>query len=69
MAYDQVYIERLLNDVLAQRFDEADDLVRFVQSRTGKLDESIVTTYWLGKEHMIKDKSTLAAYVKYECGR
>lgn len=69
MAYDQVYIERMLNDVLAQRFDEADDLVRFVQNRTGKLDESIVTTYWLGKEHMIKDKSTLAAYVKYECGR
>lgn len=69
MAYDQVYIDRLLNDVVAQRFDEADDLVRFVQNRTGKLDESIVTTYWLGKEHMIKDKFTLAAYVKYECGR
>lgn len=69
MVYDQVYIDRLLNDVVAQRFDEADDLVRFVQSRTGKLDESIVTAHWLGKEHMIKDKSTLAAYVKYECNR
>ena len=69
MVYDQIYIERLLNDVVAQRFDEAGDLVRFVQNRTGKLDESVVTTYWLGKEHMIKDKSTLAAYVKYECRR
>ena len=43
------YIDRLLFDVVAQRFDEADDLVRFVQNQTGKVDESIVTTYWLGK--------------------
>jgi len=69
MVYDQVYIECLLNDVVAQRFDEADDLVRFVQNRTGKLDESIATTYWLGKEHMIKDKTTLTAYIKFECER
>ena len=69
MRFDQNYINRLLLDVVAQRFNEVDDLVRFVQNRTGKLDESIMTTYWLGKEHMIKDKSTLATYVKYECGR
>ena len=69
MRFDQPYIDRLLLDVVAQRFDEADDLVRFVQSRTGKLDESIATTYWLGKEHMIKDKATLTAYVKFECNR
>ena len=69
MRFDQTYIDRLLLDVVAQRFDEADDLVRFVQSRTGKLDESIAITYWLGKEHMIKDNATLAAYVKFECNR
>ena len=69
MVCDPMYIERILTDVVAQRFEEADDLVNFVQSRTGKLDKSIVTTYWLGKEHMIKDKTTLAAYVKFECDR
>ena len=69
MRFDQTYIDRLLLDVVAQRFDEADDLVRFVQNQTGKVDESIVTTYWLGKEHMIKDKVTLAAYIKFECNR
>ena len=69
MRFDQAYIDRLLLDVIAQRFDETDDLVRFVQSRTGKLDETVMTTYWLGKEQMIKDKTTLAAYVKFECNR
>ena len=69
MRFDHAYIERLLLDVMAQRFDEADDLVRFVQSRIGKLDESITTTYWLGKEHMIRDNATLAAYIKFECNR
>ena len=69
MRFDQTYIDRLLLDVVAQRFDEADDLVCFVQSRTGKLDESIATTYWLGKEHMIKDETTLTAYIKFECER
>ena len=69
MSFDQTYMDRILLDVVAQRFDEADDLVRFVQNRTGKVDESIVTTYWLGKEHMIKDKVTLAAYIKFECNR
>ena len=69
MRFDQAYMDLLLLDVVAQRFEEADDLVRFVQSRTGKLDENIVTTYWLGKEHMIKDKTTLTAYIKFECER
>ena len=69
MRFDQTYINRLLLDVVAQRFNEADDLVRFVQNRTGKLDESTGTAYWLGKEHMIKDKTTLAAYLKFECNR
>ena len=69
MRFDQTYMDLLLLDVVAQRFDEVDDIVRFVQSRTGKLDENIATTYWLGKEHMIKDKTTLAAYIKFECER
>ena len=54
---------------MAQRFDEAGDLVRFVQGQTGKIDEFTATTYWLGKEQMIKDNATLAAYVKFECDR
>ena len=69
MRFDQTYIDCLLLDVVAQRFDEADDLVRFVQNQTGKVDESIVTTYWLGKRMMIKDKVVLAAYIKFECNR
>ena len=68
MRFDKDYIDQLLIDVMAQRFDEADDIVRFVQSQTGKLDESIVTTYWLGKEHMVKDKATWP-YIKFECNR
>ena len=56
-------------DVISQNFDEADDLVQFVQSRTGKLDESVIASYWLGQEHMLKDKGTLAKYIKYECER
>ena len=69
MRFDLAFVDQLLLDVIAQRFNEADDLCRFVQSRTGKLDESVVTTYWLGKEHLIRDKATLAAYVKFECNR
>ena len=56
-------------DVISQNFDEADDLVRFVQNRTGKLDVSVITSYWLGQEHMLKDKVALAKYIKYECER
>ena len=56
-------------DVISQHFDEADDLVKFVQSRTGKLDSSVITSYWLGREHMLRDKATLAVYIKYECER
>ena len=56
-------------DVISQHFDEVDDLVRFVQNRTGKLDVSVITSYWLGQEHMLKDKVALAKYIKYECER
>ena len=69
MRFDKDYVDQLLIDVIAHRFDEADDVVRFVQSQTGKLDESIVTTYWLGKEHLVKDKAALAEYITFECNR
>ena len=69
MSFDQKFQNRLLMDVISQNFDEADDLVRFVQNRTGKLDVSVITSYWLGQEHMLKDKVALAKYIKYECER
>ena len=56
-------------DVMCQHFNEADDLVKFVQNRTGKLDGSVISSYWLGQEHMLKDKAVLAKYIKYECER
>ena len=69
MKFDQNYQRKLLNNVVAQRFDEADDLCHFVQTRVGKPDGSVVTTYWLGREHMITDGNTLADYIKFECER
>ena len=30
-------------------FDEANDLVRFVQNRTGELDSNVIYSYWLEK--------------------
>ena len=69
MKFDQNYQRKLLNDVVAQRFDEADDLCQFVQTRVGKPDDRVVTTYWLGREHMIADRNTIANYIKFECER
>ena len=69
MSFDQKFQNRLLMNVISQHFDEADDLARFVQNRTGKLDVSVITSYWLGQEHMLKDKVALAKYIKYECER
>ncbi len=69
MSLSQQFQNKLLMDVISQHFDEADNLVRFVQNRTGKLDGSVVTSYWLGQEHMLKDKTTLANYIKFECER
>jgi len=66
---DQNFQIKLLMDVISQHFDEADDLVRYVQNRTGKLDGSVSISYWLGQEHMIKDKIALAKYIKFECER
>ena len=66
---DKNFQNKLLMDVMSQHFDEADDLVKFVQNRTGKLEESVISSYWLGQEHMLKDKAALAKYIKYECER
>ena len=69
MMFDQDYQLKLLNDVLNQRFSDADDLVNFVQNRTGKIDSSIITSYWLGQEHLINDTTSLRAYIEFECSR
>jgi len=66
---DQNLQNKLLMDVISQHFDDANDLVRYVQNRTGKLDGSIITSYWLGQEHMLRDKAELAKYIKFECER
>ena len=66
---DQNFQNKLLMDVMSQHFNEADDLVKFVQNRTGKLDGTVISSYWLGQEHMLKDKVALAKYIKYECER
>ena len=69
MMFDRDYQLKLLNDVLSQRFSDADDLVNFVQIRTGKIDGSIITSYWLGQEQLINDKISLRAYIEFECSR
>ena len=69
MMFDRHYQLKLLNDVLNQRFSDADDLVNFVQNRTGKIDSSIITSYWLGQEHLINDTISLRAYIEFECSR
>ena len=69
MKLDKQFQRKLLMDVISQHFDEADDLVRFAQNRTGKLDGSVITSYWLGQEHMLRDKTSLAKYIKSECER
>jgi hypothetical protein len=69
MNFDHNFQSNLLNDVLGRRFSDAEDLVHFVQTRTGKYDSNIITSYWLGQEHMINYKPTLSAYVKLESER
>ena len=66
---DQNFQNKLLMDLMSQHFEEVDDLVKFVQNRTGKLDGSVISSYWLGQEHMLRDKATLAKYIKFECER
>ena len=66
---DQNFQNKLLLDVISQHYDEADDLVRYVQNRIGKIDSSVITSYWLGQEHMLRDRTELAKYIKFECER
>ena len=66
---DKNFQNKLLMDIISEHFDDANDLVRFVQNRTGKLDSSIITSYWLGQEHMVRDKTALSKYIKFECER
>ena len=56
-------------DVIREHFDDANNLVSYVQNRTDKLDSSTTTSYWLPQEHMLKNKPTLAKYIKFECER
>ena len=69
MNLDQNFQSNLLNDVLSRRFSDIEDLVHFVQTKTGTYDSIIIASYWLDQEHIINDKTTLSAYVKFECGR
>ena len=57
MKFNQNYQRKLLHDVVPQRFNEAVDLCYFVQSQVGKSDDSVVTTYRLGREHMITNRT------------
>ena len=59
-------IETIVNDLVSQRFDEADDIIRFVQNRLGKADSQKASAFWAGREHMISDRQTLKVYVKSE---
>ena len=59
-------IETILNDLVSQGFDEADDIIRFVQNRLGKADSQKAMAFWAGRQHMIEDRQTLKAYVKSE---
>ena len=50
MKATQTEIENLVNDLVSQRFDEVDDLCRFVQNRLGKMDNRTAMLFWAGKE-------------------
>ena len=69
MMFDQGFQSKLLYDVLSQRFGDADDLVNYVQTRTGKFDSSIVTSYWLGRDHTANNDLAGLEYIQFECNR
>ena len=66
MKASPLMIETIVNDLVSERFDEADDIIRFVQNRLGKADSQKAMAFWAGREHMIEDRQTLKAYVKSE---
>jgi len=59
-------IEAIVNDLVSQQIDEADDIIRFIQNRLGKVDSQKAMAFWAGREHMTADRQTLKAYVKLE---
>ncbi len=69
MTFDQNFQSKLQNDVLSHRFSDSDELVYYVQTRIGKLDSSIVTSYWLGRDHTIHNDLAGAEYIQCECNR
>ena len=56
-------------DVISQHFYEANSAVHCAQNKTGELDSGVITSYWLGQEHMLRDKTKLAKNIKFECSR
>ena len=69
MMFDRDYQLKFLDDVLNQRFSDADGIVNFVQNRTGKNDSGIITSYCLGQDRLINDTPRLRAYTEFECSR
>ena len=59
-------IEAIVNDLVSQQIDEADDIIRFIQNRLGKVDSQKAMAFWAGREHVTADRQTLKAYVKSE---
>ena len=66
MKINRSQIDTIVNDLVSQQFDEAGDIIRFVQNRLGKADSQKASLFWAGQEHMIGDRQTLKAYVKSE---
>ena len=56
-------------DVISQHFYEANGAAHCAQNKTGELDSGVITSYWLGQEHMLRDKIKLAKNIKFECSR
>jgi hypothetical protein len=67
MSFYKKFQNRLLMDLMSQHFDEANDLVRLVQKRAGKIDVSVISSYWIGQERMLKNKVALTEFIKFEC--
>ena len=67
MSFDKKFQNRLLMDLMSQHFVEANDLVRLVQKRAGKIDVSVISSYWIGQERMLKNKVALTEFIKFEC--
>ena len=66
MMFDRNYQLKLLSEFLNQRFSDACELVNLVQNRTSKIDSSIITSYWLGKEHLINNTTSLTAFIEFQ---